>query len=177
MRILRVRRRHGTSVKGTLETMLRGRYGPWQTQGCSEVPDPTKQRALTHQENTDLSASDAGACFITDAEPFHALRVRSAGVELSGQFNVTMFGSKGRWREEVLSKGDVGYIPQGFGHSIENISGEKARILIVFNNGHCQTIDVSQWIAGNPVGILATNFSQDPGIFEQFPRGDVFLTR
>jgi len=96
---------------------------------------------------------------------------------LSGQFNVTMFGSKGRWRQEVLSKGDVGYIPQGFGHSIENISGEKARILIVFNNGHYQTIDVSQWIAGNPVDILATNFSQDPGIFEKFPRRDVFLTK
>jgi hypothetical protein len=57
-----VRRRHGTSVKGTLENMLRGRCGPWQTLGCSEVPDPTKQRALPHQENTDLSASGAGAC-------------------------------------------------------------------------------------------------------------------
>ena len=77
----------------------------------------------------------------------------------------------------LLGKGDVGYIPQGFGHSIENISGEKARILIVFNNGHYQTIDVSQWIAGNPVDILATNFSQDPGIFKNFPRRDVFLTK
>ena len=63
--------------------MLRGRCGPWQTQGCSEVPDPTKQRALTHQENTDLSASGAGTCFITAAEPFHTQRVGSAGVELS----------------------------------------------------------------------------------------------
>ena len=40
---------------------------------------------------------------------------------LSGEFNVTLFGSQGRWREEKLSQGDVGYIPQGFGHSIENI--------------------------------------------------------
>jgi hypothetical protein len=63
--------------------MLRGRYGPWQTQGCSEVPDPTKQRALMHQENTDLSASGADACFITAAEPFHSQWVGSAGVELS----------------------------------------------------------------------------------------------
>jgi hypothetical protein len=63
--------------------MLRGRCGPWQTQGCSEVPDPTKQRALPHQENTDLSASGAGRCFITVAEPFHAQRVGNSGVELS----------------------------------------------------------------------------------------------
>ena len=80
---------------------------------------------------------------------------------LSGEFNVTMFGSKGRWREEQIRQGDVAYIPQGFGHSIENIGGEKARILIVFNNGHYQTIDLSQWIAGNPTDVLATNFGQD----------------
>jgi len=96
---------------------------------------------------------------------------------LSGQFSVTMFGSKGRWRQEVLNQGDVGYIPQGFGHSIENISGQKALILIVFNSGHYQTIDVSQWIAGNPVDVLATNFGQDPSVFEKFPRKDVFLTK
>ncbi len=57
-----------------------------------------------------------------------------------------------------MSQGDVGYIPQGFGHSIENVGAETARILIVFNSGHYQTIDLSQWIAGNPVDILATNF-------------------
>ena len=47
---------------------------------------------------------------------------------LSGEFNVTLFGSQTRWREETLSQGDVGYIPQGFGHSIENVSSGKARI-------------------------------------------------
>ena len=96
---------------------------------------------------------------------------------LSGQFNVTLFGSKGRWREETLNQGDVGYIPQGFGHSIENVGDQKARILIVFNSGHYQTIDLSQWIAGNPTDVLATNFSQEASVFEKFPRKDVFLTK
>jgi oxalate decarboxylase/phosphoglucose isomerase-like protein (cupin superfamily) len=40
-------------------------------------------------------------------------------------FNVTLFGSGGRWRQETPSKGDVGYVPQGFGHPIENVGGEK----------------------------------------------------
>jgi oxalate decarboxylase len=96
---------------------------------------------------------------------------------LAGQFRVTMFGSNGRWRQETLAKGDVGYIPQGFGHSIENIGSEKARILIVFNSGHYQTIDLSQWIAGNSIDVLATNFSQAPAVFEKFPREDVFITK
>ena len=96
---------------------------------------------------------------------------------LSGEFNVTLFGSRGRWREETLHQGDVGYIPQGFGHSIENVGKQKARILIVFNSGHYQTIDLSQWIAGNPPDILATNFAQEPSVFEKFPHKDVFLTK
>jgi len=96
---------------------------------------------------------------------------------LSGTFNVTLFGSKGRWRQETLEKGDVGFIPQGFGHSIENVGKEKAQILIVFNSGHYQTIDLSQWIAGNPADILATNFGQDPSVFDKFPKQDVFLVK
>lgn len=90
---------------------------------------------------------------------------------------MTLFGSHGPWREETLGKGDVGHIPQGFGHSIENIGSASARILIVFNGGHYQTIDLSRWIAGNPLDILATNFSQDPALFEKFPHKDVFLTK
>jgi oxalate decarboxylase len=96
---------------------------------------------------------------------------------LSGAFDVTMFGSKGRWRQETLRNGDVGYIPQGFGHSIENVSQEKGRILIVFNSGHYQTIDLSQWIAGNSLDVLATNFAVEASVFEKFPRRDVFITR
>lgn len=67
---------------------------------------------------------------------------------------MTLFGSQGRWREETLSQRDIGYISQGFSHSIENVGTSKARILIVFNNGHYQTIDLSQWIAGNPPDVL-----------------------
>jgi len=44
--------------------------------------------------------------------------------------------------------------------------------------GHsCLTINLSQWIAGNPSDILATNFSQDASLFEKFPHKDVFLTK
>ena len=96
---------------------------------------------------------------------------------LGGAFRMTMFGSHGRWRQETINQGDVGYIPQGFGHSIENVGAEKARILIVFNTGHYQTIDLSQWIAGNSLDVLATNFGQDGSVFERFPRRDVFMTK
>ena len=45
---------------------------------------------------------------------------------IEGEVSVTLFGSHGRYRIETLEKGDVGYIPQGYGHSIENVGDEAA---------------------------------------------------
>ena len=45
--------------------------------------------------------------------------------------------------------------------------------------GHVRTtvIDLSAWIAGNPVDVLATNFSKPASLFEKFPHKDVFISR
>ena len=94
---------------------------------------------------------------------------------IDGQVSVTLFGSHGRFRTETLDKGDVAYIPQGYGHSIENIGSGNARILIGLNSGTYESIDLSQWIAGNPADVLATNFGQPARLFETFPKADVFI--
>jgi oxalate decarboxylase len=94
---------------------------------------------------------------------------------VSGRVSVTLFGSHGRYRIEELEAGDVGYIPQGYGHSIENVGSAPARILIGFNTGVYASIDLSQWIAGNPADVLATNFAQAPALFKTFPSKDVFI--
>jgi len=94
---------------------------------------------------------------------------------ISGQVSVTMFGSHGRFRTETLNAGDVGYIPQGYGHSIENIGDKTARVLIAFNSGHYEAIDLSQWIASNPAYLLADHFRKPAALFEKFPKDDVFV--
>jgi oxalate decarboxylase len=94
---------------------------------------------------------------------------------IDGAVSVTLFGSHGRFRIEQMQQGDVGYIPQGYGHSVENIGDKPARVLIGFNAGLYETIDLSQWIAANPVDVLASNFSQPAELFEKFPHQDVFI--
>src|SRR5262249_21640817 len=93
-----------------------------------------------------------------------------------GKVSVTLFGSGGRYRTETLEKGDVGYIPQGYGHSLENVGDGRCRILIGFNSGVYEEIDLSEWIAGNPPDVLATNFGKPAALFDKFPRKDVFIT-
>jgi oxalate decarboxylase len=94
---------------------------------------------------------------------------------IEGKVSVTMFGSHGRYRTETLEKCDVGYIPQGYGHSIENVGDRPCRVLIGFNSGVYEKIDLSEWIAGNPSDVLATNFGKPAGLFERFPHRDVFI--
>ncbi len=94
---------------------------------------------------------------------------------IDGTVSVTMFGSHGRYRTETLAKGDVGYIPQGYGHSVENVGDKPSRVLIGFNTGVYETIDLTHWISANPADVLATNFSKPATLFEKFPHGDVFI--
>jgi oxalate decarboxylase len=94
---------------------------------------------------------------------------------IEGKVRVTLFGSSGRYRIETLEKGDVGYIPRGYGHSIENVGDKPCRVLIGLNTGAYEAIDLSQWIAGNPPDVLATNFGKPASLFEKFPHRDVFI--
>ena len=89
---------------------------------------------------------------------------------IEGKVSMTLFGSHGRYRTETFEKGDVGYIPQGYGHSIENVGDKPCRVLIGFNSGVYEEIDLSEWIAGNPPDVLATNFGKPASLFEKFPR-------
>ncbi|WP_435008387.1 cupin domain-containing protein [Tundrisphaera lichenicola] len=94
---------------------------------------------------------------------------------ISGKVSVTLFGSHGRYRIETLEAGDVGYIPQGYGHSIENIGEGPARVLIGFNTGHYEAIDLSTWIAGNPAYLLAANLGLEKSAIEKLPTDRVFI--
>ena len=68
------------------------------------------------------------------------------------------------------------------GHSDGRVAGlfaaaEPAQILVVFNAGTDEAIDVSQWIAGQPVDVLAVNSGKAAAAFEAFPKRDVFITK
>jgi oxalate decarboxylase len=65
---------------------------------------------------------------------------------------------------------------RNFMATAEHGVAKPCRVLIGFNAGVHETIDLSQWIAGNPADVLATNFSKPAALFEKFPRNDVFIS-
>ena len=48
------------------------------------------------------------------------------------------------WHPNADEKGNIAYIPQGYGHSIENVGDKQSRILIGLNAGTYELIDLSQ---------------------------------
>ena len=74
------------------------------------------------------------------------------------------------------TKGDVGYIPQGYGHSIENVGDEAVpgpdRLQ------HRASTRRSTCRSGSPAtraDVLATNFGKPATLFEKFPHDRVFI--
>ena len=74
-----------------------------------------------------------------------------------------------------FNAGDVGYVPQGYGHYIENAGNEDLELLIVLNNGTYQSISLADWIGANPHLLLATNFQVPESTFKDFQTRDRFM--
>ncbi len=94
---------------------------------------------------------------------------------ITGQARIGLFGSHGRYRAEDFGPGDAGYIPQGFGHYVENTGDTNCRILIAFDSGDYQEISLSTWLASNPNAIIADNFKVSDTLVEKLPDRRVFV--
>jgi oxalate decarboxylase len=95
---------------------------------------------------------------------------------VSGRVRMTVFGGKGRSRTFDFGPGDVGCVPLGYGHYLENIGEQDAEVVLVFNSGTYEDISASPWLAGNPPELLGANFGVSSSVFAQFPKQSAFIT-
>jgi oxalate decarboxylase len=94
---------------------------------------------LVDSRNFPISKTVTGAILELDPGALRELHWHPSADEwqyvLEGRISMTLFGSNGRYRTEALDQGDVGYVPQGYGHSIENVGDNICRVLVGFNSG------------------------------------------
>jgi oxalate decarboxylase len=94
---------------------------------------------------------------------------------LSGRARVTIFGAHGRTKTAAFGPGEVAFIKQGFGHFVEQIGDEPTKVLILFNSPVYQEINLSTWLATNPVGILTNNFGISAELADGLPRESIVI--
>jgi oxalate decarboxylase len=87
-----------------------------------------------------------------------------------GRARVGIFGSHGRTRTEEFGPGQIAFIPQGYGHYVEQLGGEPTQILVLFNSGVYQEISLAAWLGANPDTVLQDNFGLPPSLVEQMPK-------
>ena len=94
---------------------------------------------------------------------------------IAGRGRMSVFGSHGRTRTDDFGTGDVGYVPQGYGHYIENIGTEDLVAVLALNNGTFESISITAWMAATPGQLLATNFGVSEGAFAGFPKRETSM--
>ncbi len=77
---------------------------------------------------------------------------------LGGRSRVTIFGAHGRAKTEEFGAGQVGFIPQGFGHYVEQVGSEPTTFFALFNSPIFEEVSISKWLAGNPASLISDNF-------------------
>ncbi|AWK42089.1 cupin domain-containing protein [Photorhabdus laumondii subsp. laumondii] len=96
---------------------------------------------------------------------------------ISGKGRMTVFSSHGHAQTAKYGPTDVGYVPLGFGHYIENIGNDDLQVLIVLDNGIYQDISLSDWLAKTPSYLLADNFNNNPSDWVDRPKDKLVISR
>jgi oxalate decarboxylase len=96
---------------------------------------------------------------------------------IKGNTRITVFSPYGEVHAVEYGPGDVAYIPQGYGHYIENSGDDEVEFLIAFNSGSYEEISLTDWISMSPPQVVATNFNLPVSTIEEMRRRTGFIDR
>lgn len=137
-----------------------------------DVPDTYKHELI----NVKPIISDGGSIRILDYTNFPACTTTSAALVeiepggmreihwhsnadelqyyIQGKARMTVFKPGPKARTFNYQAGDVGYVPVGNFHYVQNIGNEKVIFLEIFKSNHFADISLAQWIAMTPKEVV-----------------------
>ncbi len=80
---------------------------------------------------------------------------------ISGRARMTVFASGGKARTFNYQAGDVGYIPHGMAHYVQNIGDEPLRFLELFRSPRFTDVSLNQWMALTPPELVEAHLNVD----------------
>jgi oxalate decarboxylase len=151
---------------------------PLLAQEPRRIPGGGTQRVVTMDEFP-ISAHMAGSLIELEPGALRDLHWHPNADEwqyfISGRAEMGVFLAQGQKVIDRFDAGDIGYAPMGAGHYIKNIGTDLCRVLVGFNSGHYQAIDMSAWLAANPLDVLETNLGLPEAIAAGLPRRGQFI--
>lgn len=81
---------------------------------------------------------------------------------ISGKARMTVFADTGASRTFDYRAGDVGYVPVGYGHYIQNTGNETVWFLEAFKSDRFESVSLSQMMSITPLQLIASNLNFGP---------------
>lgn len=91
---------------------------------------------------------------------------------LKGSYDLSVFASEGQSKLGSLKQGDVAYVPRGYGHALRNTAKGPTDVLVVFNDGNYQSINLNEWLATSPPNVVANTLQIPQSLSDQLPKGN-----
>ena len=89
---------------------------------------------------------------------------------ISGKARQTVFATEGRARTMDFETGDVGYVPKGAPHYVENTGDTDLKFLEMFRSSFYQDVSLSEWLAHTPPELVAANLGLDKATLDALPK-------
>jgi oxalate decarboxylase len=80
---------------------------------------------------------------------------------ISGRGRMTVFASGGKARTFNYQAGDVGAVPHGMAHYVENLGDEPLRFLEMFRSDHFMDVSLNQWMGLTPPELVQAHLNLD----------------
>jgi oxalate decarboxylase len=150
--------------------------------GATPVPQSFSHRMMAQQP----IKTSGGTVRITDSSIFPAsTTIAAALVELNpgalrelhwhpntnewqyyleGQARMGVFGASGQARTFDFRAGDVGYVPFGMGHYVENTGTTPVRFLEMFKSSYYADVSLNTWMALTPPELVNAHLKLDPKV-------------
>jgi oxalate decarboxylase len=120
---------------------------------------------IVDSSNFPVSTTIAGAYIEIEPGGLRELHWHPNGDEwlyyIEGKARMGVFAGSGQARTFDFQAGDVGYVPFGTGHYIENIGDTTVRFVETFKSSYYADLSLDQWLALTPPELVAAHLKTD----------------